>query len=117
MNWTHQEIEEFKLEALELLSLAERSLLLLKVGDEDIGHGPTIYRAFHKLRGLAGMLEQARLHSHMSRLESFVEGGDSHFEDSPELADFLLKGCDIARVMVSQVQPAGYFSGAHGRGL
>ena len=116
MNWTHQEIEEFRLEALELLSRAERSLLLLKVGDDDNSHGPTIYRAFHKLRGLAGMLELARLQSHMSRLETFVEGGDSHVDGS-ELADFLLKGCDIARVMVGQVRPVGHSSGIQGRGL
>ncbi|WP_369676875.1 Hpt domain-containing protein, partial [Enterococcus faecium] len=56
MEFSQAEIEEFKLEALDLLEAAEDNLLQLDRGATLATHYDAIFRCFHSIKGGAGML-------------------------------------------------------------
>ena len=97
MSFSHQELEEFKAEARELLDLSEKSLLALDEGAEFRGAFDTIFRGFHNLKGAAGMMELLKLQSHTHELENILmrfKGGNSI---PKEYISLFLRGIDAAR--------------------
>jgi chemotaxis protein histidine kinase CheA len=97
MSFELEEINEFKLEARELVETAERSLLLLDGGDSFLKNYDAIFRAFHNLKGSAGMLEMYKLQEHMHVLENTLTAQKDKGVIGRELIDYFLKGCDVAR--------------------
>lgn len=97
MQLTPEELNEFKLEAFEILDQAEKSLLSLDGGGDFKGEYDAIFRAFHNLKGSAGMLELTAVQAHMHQMETVLT---QHKEDgklAQDLVDYFLKGCDEAR--------------------
>lgn len=92
-----EEMAEFRSEAFELIDNAEQSLLALDKGSDFRSEYDSIFRAFHCIKGSAGMLDLVRLQSHMHQLETrlnqFKEAGSM----PREVVDYLLKGCDTAK--------------------
>lgn len=64
-----EEIEEFIVEASELLDAAERELLLAEKGQSKTFYD-SAFRAFHSIKGGAGMLGLNPVQAHMHKIES-----------------------------------------------
>lgn len=100
MSFSEQDIKEFKTEALELLDVAERSLLSLDDGEDFRSCFDAIFRSFHNLKGAAGMMEMLPLQAHMHELENLL----MRFKDASILpkkyVTCLLKGADCARALL-----------------
>ncbi|MGZ3768338.1 MAG: chemotaxis protein CheW [Bdellovibrio sp.] len=102
MSFSEQEIEEFKAEALELLELAEKSLLGVDQGDTDYRKSfDAAFRCFHSLKGASGMMDLVDLQHHMHELENVLV----KFKDSDsiprEYISFFLKGIDDSRNLLA----------------
>lgn len=72
MSFSLEEINEFKIEALECLETAERSLIALDKCEDIKSIFDAIFRSFHNLKGGAGMMEFKELQAHMHELESIL---------------------------------------------
>lgn len=102
MNFSPEEINEFIIEATELLEDSEKSLLALEQGATLKEEYPRIFRALHSVKGASGMLEMHSLQNHMHQLENLFE----KFKDKPNISaaqiNFFLSGIDIAtRILTS----------------
>lgn len=102
MSFSEQEFEEFKVEALELLELAESSLLQLDKGADFRTTFDAVFRGFHNLKGAAGMMELVELQRHTHELESILMS----FKDSngipQEYVSMFLLGIDGARALLDR---------------
>lgn len=94
------DLKEFRIEGAELLEAAEKALLSL----EDGGHYKTqynaIFRAFHNLKGAAGMMEMLDLQAHTHILETELVSLKDLDQLSSEQIDYFLKGVDRAKKML-----------------
>ncbi|MCB9073583.1 MAG: chemotaxis protein CheW [Bdellovibrionaceae bacterium] len=97
MQFNDQEFAEFKQECLELLDQAEEGLLAIGKGENFSAHYDAIFRAFHSVKGAAGMVGIEDLQSHMHDLESYFSNMKGQESLDQNTIDFLLKGCDKAR--------------------
>lgn len=98
---SEEEIEEFKIEAEELLEIAENALLALDRGADFPKNYDAIFRAFHSVKGAAGMLNWSTLQHHMHLLESHFQQckGDSNL--SKARVTYFLDGIDGSRKILS----------------
>lgn len=102
MAFSDEELLEFKMEATELLDLAEQSLLSLaehttpfeKVFDN-------IFRCFHNLKGASGMMELVDLQDHVHELETLLMPFKTQTSIPPQYVDLFLRGIDGARQILS----------------
>ncbi len=98
--FSEEELNEFKIEALELLDLGEQGLLALDNQGSYRENFDAIFRAFHSIKGAAGMMELLDLQAHMHQLESIL----IRVKDAPtlprHLADLFLRGIDGARLIL-----------------
>ena len=100
MEFSDSEVQEFKTEAYELLEGAEQSLIALDQGASLEAHYNPIFRAFHSIKGAAGMMEIIPLQSHMHQLEGILV---NHKEDGvldKSLIDLFLRGLDACRSLL-----------------
>ncbi len=95
-----QEISEFKTEAMDLLDVAEKSLLALDSGGDFKLHYDSIFRTFHNLKGAAGMMELGELQSHMHELENILVNSKESAVLKKELIDFFLRGVDATKQLL-----------------
>jgi DNA-binding response OmpR family regulator/HPt (histidine-containing phosphotransfer) domain-containing protein len=103
MNFTQEEINEFNIEAGDLLDSAEKALLQLDDGVSLKTHYDSVFRTFHSLKGAAGMMEFVHLQKHMHELEHiFLQKKDDEYL-SKDYIDFFLKGCDVAKQSLAGV--------------
>lgn len=105
MSFSDQEKEEFKAEALELLDVAEKSLLALDAGAAEFTSAfDAIFRSFHNLKGAAGMMEYLQLQAHTHELETILmdfKGGDAM---PKEYLSMFLGGVDAARTLLDGME-------------
>lgn len=99
-----EEINEFKVEAIELLDLAERSLLALDKGEDFTTHYDAIFRAFHSVKGAAGMLNWTPLQHHMHQLENHFQSCKNLLTLSKDRVSYFLKGIDASRSILDLQQ-------------
>lgn len=98
MSFTNSDLEEFKIEAAELLELAERSLLSLSDTTSSFENAfDNIFRCFHNLKGAAGMMELFALQDHTHELETLLMTFKDRGNIPPDYVDLFLKGIDGAR--------------------
>lgn len=97
MGFSEEEIKEFQVEADELLDLAEKSLLALDQGGDFREHYDSVFRAFHSIKGAAGMMELVALQSHMHYLENTLTEQKSASTLAQPYIDLFLRGTDGAR--------------------
>lgn len=100
MDFSSEEIEEFKNEALELLDEAEKHLLALEKGGDFTKTYDAVFRVFHSLKGAAGMLSMLELQSHMHQLENHYQQCKPLKTLSKETISYFLKGADAARQLL-----------------
>lgn len=97
---SNQEIDEFKVEAFELLDLAERSLLSLDSDGPFQENYDAIFRTFHNIKGAAGMMNLEVLQAHMHVLENLLVAFQRSGSMPKEKIDAFLKGVDSAKTML-----------------
>ncbi len=102
MDFNESEIREFIEESEELLEQAEQALLRIDKGESPIEHYDALFRAFHSIKGAAGMMERKTLQHHMHQLENLLteKRGGATLEKA--VADYFLAGVDIARKMIRE---------------
>lgn len=100
MSFSEAEIEEFKTEALELLEVAEKSLLELDRGAVFRCTFDAVFRGFHNLKGGAGMMELHELQRHTHELESILMRFKDNDSMPAKYVDLFLRGIDTARMML-----------------
>ena len=88
---------DFHIEAIELLDEAEESLLELDKGAEYKQCYNQIFRAFHSIKGAAGMFGIEKLQKHMHYLENLLSNKQDLDELSALSIDYFLAGVDGAK--------------------
>ena len=93
-------IEEFKVEASDILMEGEAALLDISKGQNFSQKYNELFRAFHSIKGGAGMLGLEEVQKHTHFLENLLqEFADS--ENMQEVAiDYFLKGIDATRQLL-----------------
>ncbi len=88
---------DFYIEAEELFDEAEDSLLAIEKSDNYQSCFNSIFRAFHSVKGAAGMFGIEKLQEHMHFVENLLEKKKSDGSMSSAMVDYLLKAVDGAR--------------------
>lgn len=90
-------LDEFSLEANELLDEAEDALL--KIGQEENVKKiyDMVFRAFHSLKGSSGMLGFEELQRHMHLIEDYLQKSKADEDLFKSSVDYYLSGIDAAR--------------------
>jgi DNA-binding response OmpR family regulator/HPt (histidine-containing phosphotransfer) domain-containing protein len=89
--------DELKIEASEMLEESEDLLLEIEKGEDFEERYNGIFRAFHSLKGAAGMFGLDELQKHMHSLESLFEKTRDIGGVSKEQIDYFLRGIDEAK--------------------
>lgn len=95
--FTNEEIEEFKVEALELLDEAESCLLSLDQGGAFQSCYDAVFRVFHSLKGASGFLGLDVLQDHMHQMESQYQDLKNNGAMSKHEIGYFLRGVDASR--------------------
>lgn len=98
------ELEEFSVEAIEMLEAAETDLLDLDKNRDFQSVYASVFRVFHSLKGAAGMFELNELQHHMHLLENILSSCQERKIFSPSEVTFFLNGVDAARKILSGVK-------------
>lgn len=93
-------IEEFKIEAEEMFVTAEEGFLNIEKGEAFIDNFNKIFRAFHSLKGAAGMFGLQELQAHMHKLESLFEAQKNQAKMDKKKIDYFLSGIDAAKTLL-----------------
>ncbi len=93
-------LDEFKIESKEMLEGAEEGLLNIEKGQPFEANYNAIFRAFHSLKGAAGMFGIENLQKHMHNLESVFESTKKQGVLSKNHSDYLLLGVDVAKTLL-----------------
>lgn len=94
------DLKEFRIEGAELLEAAEKALLSLEEGGHYKTQYNAVFRAFHNLKGAAGMMEMLGLQAHTHVLETTLVSLKDSENLSAEQIDYFLKGVDGAKKML-----------------
>lgn len=97
INFSKEELNEFKIEVLEMLESSEISFLKLEKGELLKNEYQSIFRAFHSIKGGAGMFNLQKLQHHMHEIENIFQ----HFKNEqilrPETTAFFISSIDAAK--------------------
>jgi len=93
-------IEEFKVEAQEMFENSEDGFLKIEKGENFTENYNLIFRAFHSLKGAAGMFGLDDLQGHMHKLESLFEAQKNAGKLDKAQIDYFLQGIDGAKVLI-----------------
>lgn len=96
-----EELEAFKIEAMELLDEGEENLLAIEQGANFLENYNAIFRVFHSLKGAAGMLGKDKLQSHMHKLENYLNEAKERGSLNLAEVNFFLGGIDAGRHLLA----------------
>lgn len=109
------EFEEFKIEILEMLDRAEKALLefdQLEDGTSSSSLYDEVFRAYHNIKGAAGMMEWNELQHHVHQLENVLMQSKGTNSIPKYLIGWFLKGNDAARsIMANEPYEFSYETG------
>lgn len=94
-------LHDFMIEAEEIIEEAEIGLLEMDKGSDFQDNYNAVFRAFHSLKGAAGMFGLDALQSHMHKLESLFEEKKNDGTIAKEQIDYFLNGIDAAKQILS----------------
>ncbi len=101
VDFSEDEIDEFKSDAAEMFDGAERDLLALDKGGDFRAIYDSLFRVFHSLKGAAGMMALVALQEHMHRLENLLVQCKASPEALRPNITFFLEGVDAALKILS----------------
>lgn len=93
-------LEEFALEAAELLDESEDALLDLDKGKDPQECYNLVFRCFHSLKGSAGMMGLDEMQKHMHLIEDRFQSYSDKLPELPATVDYFLMGIDVARAIM-----------------
>ena len=93
-------LNDFKIEAKELLDQIEDNVLKLETTSEWSPCINNIFQGLHSLKGASGMMGLDVLQEHMHRIEDVFEGIKKDKEKMKKNIDFFLKSVDHARDLI-----------------
>jgi CheY-like chemotaxis protein/HPt (histidine-containing phosphotransfer) domain-containing protein len=93
-------LQDFFIEAEELFDEAEDSLLSIEKTDNFLASFNSIFRAFHSVKGAAGMFGIEALQQHMHYVESLLETRKSDTNLTVVMVDYLLSAIDGAKILL-----------------
>ncbi|MFN3454890.1 MAG: Hpt domain-containing protein [Pseudobdellovibrio sp.] len=96
-----EDLKEFRQEGSELLEAAEKALLALEDGANYKSEYDAIFRAFHNLKGAAGMMDIFMLQAHTHVLETELVSLKNNDALTSVQVDYFLKGIDYARRLLN----------------
>lgn len=96
---------DFKLEATELLDASEEALLDLESGGNFQDCYQTIFRAFHSIKGAAGMFEIFELEKIIHHMEDLLEKQKGHGFLPESYIQYFLQGLDASRTVLEGGTP------------
>lgn len=100
------ELEEFKIEILEMLDRAEKALLEFdRIADNQSSQPlyDEVFRAYHNIKGAAGMMEWEELQHHVHQLENVLMQSKDTASIPKRFIGWFLKGNDATRsIMASE---------------
>jgi FixJ family two-component response regulator/HPt (histidine-containing phosphotransfer) domain-containing protein len=94
-------LSDFYVEVEELFSDVEDSLFTIENADNYEQSFNSVFRAFHSIKGAAGMFGFERLQQHMHFVEDLLEKRKSATSISPAMVDYLLCSIDIAKKILN----------------
>lgn len=94
-------LEEFSIEASELLDEAEDALLKIDSADDLKKIYDLVFRAFHSLKGSSGMIGFEELQRHLHILEDYLQKSKTDLVRFKDSTDYYLRGIDAARKILS----------------
>ena len=95
---------DFKTEVLELLDAAEKALLefeQMPEGTSSKAHYDEVFRAYHNIKGAAGMMEILDLQHHVHQLENILMQTKDDSSIPKKWIGWFLKGNDVARAIMN----------------
>lgn len=98
------EFEEFKVEILETLERAEQALLgfdQLPDNQPSTALYDEVFRAYHNIKGAAGMMEWNELQHHVHQLENVLMQSKETASIPKHLISWFLKGNDVTRSIMA----------------
>lgn len=98
------DLEEFKTEILETLESAEKALLEFEAMEDNASSGPLydeVFRAYHNIKGAAGMLEWKELMNHVHQLENILMQSKNSSSIPKKYIGWFLKGNDVTRSILA----------------
>lgn len=98
------EIDEFKTEVFELLDQAEKALLgfdQLPENQSSPQFYDEVFRAYHNIKGAAGMMEMNSLQHHVHQLENILMQTKATSTIPKKWIGWFLKGNDVARLIMN----------------
>lgn len=96
-------MEDFLIEANELLDEAEDALLELEKGASFKEYYNQMFRAFHTLKGASGMFEIISLQKHMHFLENLLDQKKEQSKLSSLTVDYFITGIEVARTVLTDI--------------
>lgn len=99
-----EEMEEFKIEILETLERAEKALLEFdQLPDNQCSNTlyDEVFRAYHNIKGAAGMMEWEELQHHVHQLENVLMQSKQTASIPKHLIGWFLKGNDVTRAIMA----------------
>ncbi len=98
------EFDEFKSEIFETLDRAETALLQfdqISAGESSPSLYDEVFRAYHNIKGAAGMMEWNELQHHVHQLENVLMQSKSNSCIPKHLISWFLRGNDVARSIMN----------------
>jgi len=99
-----EEFEEFKIEVFELLDNAEKALLEFdNLPPNQAAHNlyDEVFRAYHNIKGAAGMMDWNELQHHVHKLENELMAHKESASIPKHLINWFLRGNDVARAIMN----------------
>jgi len=100
----NEEFEEFKIEILEMLERAEKALLEFDKLPENQTNSSLydeVFRAYHNIKGGAGMMEWNELQHHVHQLENVLMQSKQTASIPKAYIGWFLRGNDVARSIIA----------------
>ena len=104
IDFSDEDIQEFRIEAQDLIELAEQHLLALDQGGDFKKNFDAIFRVFHSIKGTGGALGWTSLQDHFHQLESQFLICKPSSEIEKRQITYFLQGLDASRVLLNQGQ-------------
>ncbi|MES2528920.1 MAG: chemotaxis protein CheW [Bdellovibrionota bacterium] len=98
------EFDEFKCEIFETLDRAETALLQfdqIAAGESSPSLYDEVFRAYHNIKGAAGMMEWAELQHHVHQLENVLMQSKANSSIPKHLISWFLRGNDVTRSIMN----------------
>ncbi|GAB4014065.1 MAG: hypothetical protein Fur0010_11650 [Bdellovibrio sp.] len=93
-------LEDFKIEALELLHDAEDAFIGLEKGRDPKDVYKVVFRSFHSLKGGAGMMGLDEVQRHMHLLEDYLSTFQERTNELSKQVDYFLQAIDGAKSLL-----------------